>query len=323
MPAALFVYSYLRVILSFTRLCVYKAVSSVLFYLLIFSGLISSGYSIATEKSSVIAASESNTVVIMVPPDDLVGYRQLLNGRLVTAVNDYGGTHSRRNVVELVLVMQALLNAEPDLPISFAVEENYQRIIRSVSNGTVTLAGTSIWTDDTKEYRKNLYISQAIIDDGGFVVGIYQNSLSEPLNIASTDDFRQLTAVSNRNWPVDWALLKKLPLRELEHSRNWDLMAKMVLKGRADFLLAPLSNASDMSITVDDGTLIPVDGALVVLPGSRHIAVSRLHPLGDMAYSMLELGLHALHEKGSVRKAYEQSGFMNVKASAWKKIKID
>lgn len=292
-----------------------------LFYFLIFSSVTVSSYAIESQPLTPVV--EPNRVVIMVPPDDLVRYRHLLNGRSVTDVSDYGGTHSRRSVVELMLMVQALLHAEPKLSILFVTEENYQRIIRSVSNGAATLSGTSIWEADAQEYRQNLYLSQAVIDDGDFVVGIYQRLHSERLSIASVNDFRKLRAVSNRNWPVDWALLKQLPLRELEHSRNWDLMAKMVMKGRADFLLAPLSNTLDMSIAVEGGTLIPIKDALIVLPGSRHFVVSRLHPLGDKVYPILEFGLDALRENGTVRKAYEQSGFMRLKTSSWRKIKIN
>ncbi|MFX6036180.1 hypothetical protein ABTE74_22595, partial [Acinetobacter baumannii] len=54
------------------------------------------------------AAAEEPALPALIPDDVLLDYRRFLAGRDPASVTDYGGPLSRRDVVEVVLIHQAL-----------------------------------------------------------------------------------------------------------------------------------------------------------------------------------------------------------------------
>lgn len=126
-----------------------------------------------------------------------------------------------------------------------------------------------------------------------------------------------LHAVSSRNWTIDWQVLTKMNLSGLNHSGQFPLMARMLVKGRADFMLSPFYNSPDLSFTEGGEKFIPIPNIKVVLPGSRHFALSNKHPDFEEIKQALIKGLKILTDEGIIQKAYTQSGFFNAKVKNW------
>ena len=94
-------------------------------------------------------------------------------------------------------------------------------------------------------------------------------------------------------------------------------MTDMIIKGRADVMLAGFYNSDDLSFTQDGHKFMPINGFKVSLPDSRHFVVSRGQAQNKAIFAMLEKGLAVLRKKGLIEKAYKQSGFINEQVQHW------
>jgi len=258
-------------------------------------------------------------ITILITPDVYKDYRVFMYGRTPKCITNYSGPMSRRDIVELVLFQQALVAGGLDAHIQFKTAPTYLRISREIQVGSVAAAGNALWLSDLKKLRKDILISDAIIEDGNFEAGLYASpDNSKAMFANSLEKVQALTVVCNRNWTPDWLALEKLDLHEMHHIQIWTTMVRMVSHKRADFLLAPFQPTKGMLLRVDDTILAPIHGVKVNLQGSRHFAVSKHHPHGEKVFEALQKGLTMLKKKGIIDKAYRQCGFFNEKVRDWK-----
>lgn len=275
--------------------------------------------------SPATSAQSKATVSIAIPADVYRDYQQFIAGRDVETLISFAGPKSRRDVVELALTLRALKIGGLIEPISFEIIDSYERILHEVSSGRVALSGTTVWHDDVARQQDTLLVSQPLLADGEAEAGLFTAADNTKARAASTTgDFSELTAISNPAWSADWKALQQLGLKEIQISRAWNSMRLMVLNKRADLLLAPFPDTPDLSLPLGDSLggsnlrLVPLPGIKLRLEGSRHLIVSRKHPLGARAIAALGKGLAELKRTGVVRRAYMDCGFFNPRASNWK-----
>ena len=255
---------------------------------------------------------------VVVPTDVLRSYSEYLMDRDVQKISDYSGVGSRRDVIEIVLLQQALYLGGLRDPLRFKAVDSYARIQKEIDDGRVVAGATSIWLSDLQTRRDKVYISAALIADGEFEAGFYARyDNAQALSATSLDDVRQLSVISNPAWVADWETLTQLNMKHLESAVQWSLMVKMVKGGRVDLLLAPFQTGQDMAIEAEGVKFIPIPGLKVGLKGSRHFAVSRKHARGPAFYEALERGLRKMHAQGVIKKAYQQCGFFNPRVVRW------
>jgi hypothetical protein len=265
------------------------------------------------------STTASAAFTIAAPKDVHNDYLLFVSGRDVHKISEFTGLGARRDVVEMVLMHQALKLGGFQQEIEIVSFDGYKRTLQMIQTGRLAAFGPSAWNSPAVREDKNLLISEPLIHEGEFKVGLFTSQKNNrALAVQNFDTLRQLSGVSNRNWERDWRLLESLQLSSIHHTLHWVSMAKMVEAQRADFVLAPFSYEQDMSLQVGDIKLIPIKGLKVTLPGSRHWIVSRRHESGTDAFNALQLGLQILREKGSVNKAYMDSGFFNPKTLHWK-----
>lgn len=258
---------------------------------------------------------------IVIAPDDQRDLKRLLAGRSMRDVRYFGGDGARRNVVEVILLTQALDFGGWKRRIEFVDEENYRRMLRLVISGKMIGASSSVWDKDIDPAR--LFKSPPLVNEGDSLVGFYTHpSNHKALAVNSVEALQKLTAVSNQNWTVDWLLLSDLRVGAVFHARNWDLMVDMISLRRADFMLSPFVRSEGLLLKHGDRTLMPIPGISVVLPGSRHWVVSRNHPEGRRFFDALLVGIKLLQKEGRIRRAYIESGFINPSVENWKKLEV-
>ncbi|WP_022940815.1 hypothetical protein [Psychromonas hadalis] len=263
---------------------------------------------------------QQDELIIVIPNDVKRDYDLFLAGRDPLKINHYGGLGSRRDVIEVVLIQQALALGGITDPIRFIVTSSHARIIKQVHAGKAVMSGNSIWYDLLND-RDLLYVSEEIIENGQFEAGLYTILENQKtLRATSLQDVRALTAVSSKAWIIDWQTLNAMEMSSLINTVKWTSMVKMVAKGRADFLLAPFQPSKDMSFTPEGIHLVPVQGLKIGLQGTRHFAVSKRHPKGKEVIKALDKGIKLMKEQGIVYKAYSDSGFFNEKVKNWKNI---
>lgn len=274
----------------------------------------------SAEVNSEQPTSIGNELVIILPNDVQRDYDTFIGDKDPLTMTDYSGIGSRRDVVEVVLLQQALALGGISDKIRFVVTATHARIIKQVHSGKAVMAGNSIW-QGLLEDKDLLYVSEPIIENGEFEAGLYTVANNKKILAAKDiNDIRKFTAVSSNAWIVDWQTLNALKVNSLINTVKWTSMVGMVEKGRADFLLAPFHPSADLSFVAEGVRLVAVPGLKIGLQGSRHFAVSKRNPDGKRIIEGLNKGIIELKKKGLIEKAYSDSGFFNQQVEEWIKI---
>lgn len=256
----------------------------------------------------------------LIPDDVLRDYQAFLAGRDPVAVTDYGGPLSRRDVVEVVLIHQALARQDRKLRLSMSPMPTSQRLQTELRIGHAACSATTYWREDFPQ-PDGLLFSEPLLLEGEFEAGLYTTpGNAQALAARQLRDVQQLRVLSNNTWRVDWLTLEQLGIANLQHVASWNLMPRMLQQGRADLLLAPFQPTPDLSLLVDGVRLVPIPGLKVSMKGTRHFLVSATHALGPRLRDQLNAGLAWLRQQGLVRRAYEQSGFFNAKVAGWTRL---
>lgn len=267
-------------------------------------------WSLSTQAGISINATIENDV--------LRDYKAFVAGRDVLSISDYAGQYSRRDVIEAILIQQALaiggLDAEFNL-----IPGNYDaRNLILLKKGRILLSMDTIWLKDAEKLLPAVLISDPVIREGENLSGLYVKE-DNKIALAATnlDEVRQLTAVTSKFWETDWRTLNELGLKKVEHELEWEGMLSHVLFGTVDFVLAPFQPTEDLSFQTSRVKLVPIPNLKVALRGSRHFVVSNKHPHGKQAFQALQAGLKQMRKSGILRRAYQQSGFVNQSVLGW------
>ena len=263
-------------------------------------------------------ADDSEQAPIGLLPDIKNDYLLFLADRTPEEVTFFGGPHARRDVAELILLQQALRLGGFKRPITFINEENYFRSIRNVVEGkTLSISGT-IWLQDLDQVKDRVFISPAVVRDGEFLVGIYTSPHNQrALGSKTLAELTQLRVVSSRQWKPDLQTLQALGFHNIMYTPNWVNMARMLKVGRVDLTLAPFGMSPDLHIQVDGIELVPIPGVKMIIAGSRHWPVSQQHPYGAEFSEALNKGIAILRERGTIERAYRESGFFHSEVASW------
>ena len=280
-----------------------------------------------TLSVAVVAAQAmaEDPITILTQQDVYNDYLRFIDSRDPLTISHFDGLGSRRDVVEVVLVQQALALGGMRLPVKLVKVDNssdsYTRYLKEILSGNATMGGNSAWLVDLVSIKDKVYISAPLIRSGEFEAGLYTTPDNKAaLSARTLADVQMLTAVVAESWTPDVATLNSLKLRNVLETQSWDSMVGMVQKGRADVLLAPFQPTPDMSLSLVGYRLVPIPQVKVGLSGSRHYFVSRSAPNGAAAAAALERGLAILRSKGVIERAYRESGFFNSRTQNWTKI---
>lgn len=263
-------------------------------------------------------AAASTPAHIGVLPDIHTSYLQFLDGRSPDTVDYYGGPHARRDVIDLILMQQALKLGGFDQPLEFVAEENYFRSIRNVLDGkTLTISGT-IWYQDLEGQQEKLHITPPLVMDGQFIVGLYTSPANHKAQSSkSLAQLIQLKIVTSNQWKPDLITLESLGFNKIMYTPNWVNMARMISAGRVDLTMSPFEMNPEQEIVVDGIRLVPIKGVKIAIRGSRHWPVSKSHPLGEAFYQALSKGISQLRNDGTIERAYRECGFFHPELASW------
>lgn len=266
------------------------------------------------------AVAGENTLTTLIPFDVKRDLTLFAAGRDLLDIRDFSGPYSRRDVVEVVLFYQALNlgGFKGEVRELLVPEGNYLKVGRMLRQGRTALVANSVWLDAVNTASPEIWITDALIEDGQFSSGIYARAdRAASLQKTLLNERESLSVVSSSNWLVDWRELKRLGFRQVYDRNMWPEMVGMVGQGKADILLAPFQEPLHSGIHLDNHHLLPVPGVKLTLPGSRHWVASKHHPRGKMGFAFLQRGLLKLQEMGRIEQAYRQSGFISTKVDSW------
>lgn len=259
-----------------------------------------------------------HNIRIVVADDVLDDYHLFLDGRDPLAITSFDGKHSRRDVVEVVLIQQALYRGGWLGEVNLLPGGNYARMMQLIAEGEADITGSSTWFRDISHNGQLISASEAVIPLGAFEAGFYM--LADNPNRLKTHNLRGIRLMrgaSNRNWKPDWQALGKLGLADLIHVPAWELMVQFVAEGRADFLLAPFQPGQEMELVVNDVRMLPIPGFKIALDGSRHFAVTKARDYSADLIVAVNQGIAELSAIGRIEQAYRESGFFHPAVRDW------
>lgn len=280
---------------------------------------------ISLTTCSMVSLAQDKTITILTQQDVFNDYQKFIDGRDPLTLTQFGGPNSRRDVVELVLVQQALKVGGNQFPIKIVSVDNtsdsYNRFIKEITTGSATMGGNSAWLIDLKQIGDKVHISEPSIRQGEFEAGLYTTADNADARLSKTlPQIQKLTAVVAESWKPDVATLESLKFAQLLKTQSWDSMVGMLAKKRADVLLAPFQPTADLSMDVNGKKLVPILNVKVGLQGSRHFFVSKASPIGSDVFKSLNTGLNKLRDQGTIEKAYRESGFFNQATRNWSRL---
>ncbi len=155
------------------------------------------------------ALAQSVTIPVSIYLDVFNDYNTFLDGRNPLNISDYSGKSSRRDVIEVVLFQQALALGGLDVALEMATLPTYLRTQTEISEGTIAATTTTLWLNELEQIRDDIYITEALVENGSFEAGLYTSLKNKvALSAQNIEDVRRLTAVSNKNWEADWKTLQ-------------------------------------------------------------------------------------------------------------------
>ncbi|KAF0812944.1 hypothetical protein IGB42_02794 [Andreprevotia sp. IGB-42] len=271
------------------------------------------------------AFATDEAITILTQQDVYNDYLQFIGKRDPLTLTRFDGEGARRDVAELVLVQQALalggLKRQVKLVKVDNSSDSYSRYLKEILSGNATIGGNTAWLVDLKPIEDKVFISPPLIRQGEFEAGLYTTpDNSKAIAARTLAQVQQLTAVVAESWKPDVTTLDSLKFGQVLKTQSWDSMVGMVVKHRADVLLAPFQPTPDMSLEAGGHKFVPIPNVKVGLQGSRHLFVSKLAPAGKEAALALEKGLSILRERGVIERAYKESGFFNTRTANWNRL---
>jgi hypothetical protein len=248
-------------------------------------------------------------------------YLCILNKQDVLTVKNYGGKCSRREVIEIILIQQMLALGGFEYEFLLDPVYYYKRERKLLEKGLLLISVDSIWQKEALSMEEYVFISPPLIRKKEYQAGFYASSNnSRILSTNSIDQLKRLSIVSNKHWTVDWNNLTKAGFERVIHEDEWMSQASLVNKHLIDIMLIPFSNNADLSYKIKNIELKPIPNFKFPLDESRHVIISKKHPLGSEAYQALIKGMKLMRAEGTITKAFKDSGLFNPAVTHWKKV---
>lgn len=264
-------------------------------------------------------AAEEKAWRVVVARDVYTDYQRFVGQRDPLELKNFSGAYSRRDVVELVLLQQALQRGGAKRPLRFVLTDSEGRTLKTLANGEADISGASSWKASASNAGGHLLLSRPVIHEGHFMAGLYFPEGHAALESLPRhpQDISRYTAVCADSWIPDLLTLKALGSPVLK-TENWESMLGMLKKQRADFVLAPFQPTPGMRLEAGGLVLAPVPGMKVSLKGSRHFLLWGEGAEAEALLKALDQGLATLEREGSIQRAYRESGFDNAALQSWR-----
>ena len=271
--------------------------------------------------TSTLSAKILPSLTIVINEDVYRDYLCILNNQNVLTVKYYGGQCSRREVIEIILIQQML--ALGGFEYEFILDPVYynMRERKLLEKGLLLISVDSVWHSEALSMEEHVFISPPLIRKKEYQAGFYASSNnSKVLSVNSIDQLKRLSIGSNKHWTVDWSNLTKAAFERIIHEDEWMSQASLVNKHLIDVMLIPFSNNEDLSYKIKNIELKPIPNLKFPFDESRHVIISKKHPLGDETYQALIKGMKIMRAEGRITKAFKDSGLFNPAVTHWQKV---
>ena len=260
----------------------------------------------------------ASPISAVVAADVLNDYQQYLAGRSPESISFYGGKGTRRDVVETVLFVQALRLGGCQQSIEIAASRGYDRILKELKVGTYTASAALNWQSDAEAMSDSFWITEPIIQDGEFAVGLFTTPDNQKaLAAKNLSDLRQMSAITGESWLPDQKVLQELGIKTVHKTNYWIQQAYMLRAHRADFVLSAFQSTPNLHIVVDGIELVPIPNMRVLIRGNRVWVVSKRVENSEAIFHCLQQGIKQLKAESRIKRAFQETGFYDTRVEAW------
>jgi len=234
-------------------------------------------------------------------------------------ISNFKNPNAERLALELILQLQALKAGNLDFDFELVPFANSELAMREVIAGRADLGSGTI--EDTKiaEHASSLLKTEAILKN--YEQGIYVLPTNEKiLKITSLEELRPFVAVTVSTWALDVKALEDMKIKEIVKVGHRDAIHMQFKNQKADFILEQFSSKPDMSNEYYGVKLVPVPNCKVTFDVSRSWIISKNSPVAPEISAALSAGIKVLHDKGTIQRAYIESGFYNARVANWKRL---
>ena len=159
-----------------------------------------------------MANAPSKPKVEITIESDIYHYAQaIIQGRPIDSITSFRHETVQRDVVEFILIQQALLLGGLELEFEFKLGNYDARNILLLEKGLLLMSFDSVWLSQAKAMSDAVYISEPVIHKGQYMAGLFTkkgNSIAN--NVAQQLHLHDISIVSSHDWRVDWETLNML-----------------------------------------------------------------------------------------------------------------
>lgn len=268
----------------------------------------------------VLASPNAISAVILIPSEVLSDYKSLVGDRSPTNIRDFRGKGSRREVVEVILLLQALDAGNYSREIRLRTSPSEAQSMRLLAAGQANLLGTTQWKQALEKFQSRIEPSFTAFRSGEYQFGLY--GCKGQLR-GATPNFATISVVADKHKTVVWSALQQAGFKSLTDFGTREARAKMVCLARVQATVAEFPSSSSLDISRGGYTLAPFEGVKLVVDASRHYAISTSATGHDAVSLAVNRGLKTIRRKGVMRRALLQFGMHHPKTDGWREITLD
>lgn len=226
---------------------------------------------------------------------------------------------SQRAVADIHIFQQAMSRSNLAISIKLKPESATMRQAFILAQAGRVITFTETYSHiDIVDKRDDFYISQAVLGEGEYPVGLYTSIDNHTARATTPDRLSRLSAVSHPQWHTDWEILESMNFKHIYPVDGMVSALNLVVQQKADVLLKEFQSGEGFVFSHNNHKLVPIQGIKIYFPDTRNFLVSKNHPDGKRLFEALEIGLSQMREHGEIRKIYQRFGLMDERVSEWK-----
>lgn len=226
---------------------------------------------------------------------------------------------SQRAVSEIRIFHQAVLSSGLGVSLKLKPEStNMRRAFLLAQKGRMISFTETYSHEDIVDKRDTFYISQAVLRENEYPVGLYSSVENHRALNATPGQLNQLSAASHPEWHTDWRILEAIGVKKIYPVESMVDALNLVAHQKVDIVLRAFHRGEGFVYTYKQQKFAPILGIKVFFPDSRHFLVSRRHPDGERLFEALEMGLSKMRQRGEIEKIYQRFGVMDPRVSDWR-----
>lgn len=274
-----------------------------------------------TVSSGNVYSQNPITVPVLIAEDVKLHLERLSKQTDILALNDFSQLPQGRDLVDVILLNQALHLGKCNCRLVYFDNSVYGRNIDLLNSGKFAMSADTLWLSDIQAHPESLIASHVVIKKGDYDVGLYTSKGNEKaLKAKNTDDISKLTAISNRFWTADWQAINQLKPNKLAHIESFPNIKRLVKSEIADYTLIHFRVDED-DLSYEE--MLPIPNIKAVLWDSRHFAISSHFPNSQHIANAINAGLKLLHKQNKITAAYQSVGINHPVTANWEVLNIN